>query len=91
MAWIFFTYYISNYMVIHTGVPMTKLDVTPEAREQRIADLNAQLDSQMEAIEVSRQIYNEIKEKYDHASDELAGRIQYMEAIRQDLISWQGE
>jgi hypothetical protein len=70
---------------------MSKLDVTPEAREKRIAELNAQLDSQIEAIEVSRQIYNEIKEKYDHASDELAGRIQYMEAIRQDLISWQGE
>jgi flagellar biosynthesis chaperone FliJ len=70
---------------------MSKLDVTPEAREKRIADLNAQYESQQKLIETSRIFYNFSKAEFDRAADELASLEHYKEAIRQDLISWQGE
>jgi hypothetical protein len=70
---------------------MSKLDVTPEAREKRIAELSAQYEAQQELIAGSRLNYNLRKAQSDRAADELASLEHYKEAIRQDLISWQGE
>jgi septal ring factor EnvC (AmiA/AmiB activator) len=77
MAWIFFTYYISNYMVIHTGVPMTKLDVTPEATQRRISKIESEIGSQQETV--SKINHDLLEAKAD------------LYALEEDLDFWRGE
>jgi C4-dicarboxylate-specific signal transduction histidine kinase len=70
---------------------MSKLDITREAREQRINQLKKELVEQQKLVDECRNSYSVSYEISQQHAKALAFAENCRLAIEQDLISWQGE